>query len=227
MWSNSDRFVKLQKVQAGESSDGERLFLVMEYVTGSDLFVLCNEYSLGVPETLTRQLFYQITISINELHNFNICHLDLKLENIMYNKDNRSVKIIDFGFSQFTVDREFVGKFDNQSELAQVLQTSFCGSIHYAAPELLSRIPFDGKKADVWSLGVVLFALLCGFFPFDDSHGSSSRIFQKIRGKPLEFPLHLSNQQTSLLSMMLEKNPDDRCSIDDVVNHPYFNSLRS
>jgi len=132
------------------------------------------------------------------------------------------VKIVDFGFSNYTTAHP-----NDPSDDKQILQTSYCGSIHYAAPELLSRNPFDGKKADVWSLGVVLFAMISGQFPFDDYDGNSARIFQKIRSDEVEFPMHFSNLQHSLLAMMLEKDPLNRCSIDDVVDHPYFASLRS
>jgi len=218
--STSDRFVKFHKATLKQDNN-DIFYLAMDFIPGSDLYVLCSEYSLGIPETLTKQIFYNIILAVNELHSNQICHLDLKLENIMYNKDTNSVKLVDFGFSQFTTNN------NAEDPNEQVLQTVFCGSIHYAAPELLSRVPFDGKKADVWSLGVVLFAMLSGQFPFDDYEGNAMKIFQRIRNDEVEYPMHFSNLQLSLLSMMLEKDPLKRCSIEDVLDHPYFASMRS
>jgi len=220
--STSNRFVKIRKATY-KPDNSDIFYLAMEFIPGCDLYVLCSEYSLGIPETLTKQIFYNIALATKELHSYQICHLDLKLENIMYHKESNTVKLIDFGFSQYTTAN---GEENNENS-QQIMQTSFCGSIHYAAPELLCRVPFDGKKADVWSLGVVLYAMFSGQFPFDDSEGNSARIFHRIRNDSIDFPPYFSSVQLNLLSMMLEKNPVNRCSIEEVVAHPYFASLNS
>ena len=214
----NDYFVKLQRVFNRNENNKEKLHLAMEYIAGCELFELCTENPGGIPERIAKQIIYKILIAIKELHNLQICHLDLKLENIMYIKETNSVKIIDFGFSQFTT-------INGELNAPQILQNTFCGSIHYAAPELLKKTPFDGKKADVWSLGVLFFALFAGTFPFDDDH--TSFIFSKIKNQSVEYPLFFSNTQIDLLSMMLEKDPKDRSTIDVVLSHPYFANVNT
>lgn len=249
----NNQFVNLHSL----STTPDKVYLAMEYVDGEDLFFLCNEYSLGIPEAICKKIFFQIVQSVFDLHNLDICHLDLKLENVMYNRNTQHVTIIDFGFSQFTsheaytpsplsdqlaflFDEQYCNHCEEDDEMDtassstivvngrnQILQTSFCGSIHYAAPELLNRIPFDGKKADVWSLAVLLFAMLCGQFPFDDVEGQPAKIFEKIKNNQIHFPPHFSTLVTDLLSHMFERNPNERYSIEEVLTHPYFSTVRS
>lgn len=126
-------------------------------------------------------------------------HRDLKPENLLLDADN-NVKIADFGLSNAMVDGEF-------------LRTS-CGSPNYAAPEVISGSLYAGPEVDVWSCGVILYALLCGSLPFDDE--SIPNLFKKIRGGMYSLPSHLSEMARDLIPRMLVVDPMKRITISDI-----------
>ncbi|EQB61267.1 serine threonine protein kinase [Vairimorpha apis BRL 01] len=130
----------------------QNYFLIFEYVAGKQLYdVIVNDGYLN--ESIARRYFRQILSAIDFIHRNSIVHRDLKIENILLDEfDN--IKIIDFGLSNF---------YDNKSTL-----NTFCGSLYFAAPELLLGQRYSGPEIDVWSLGVILFVLLNGTVPFDD-----------------------------------------------------------
>ncbi|OHT01562.1 CAMK family protein kinase [Tritrichomonas foetus] len=125
------------------------LYIILEYAEQGELFdyLIVNRFLCA---DVAIEFFRQIIFAIEYLHNHGICHRDLKPENILLDKSMR-IKIADFGFARWV-----------KSELL----TDPCGSPHYAAPEVLSGKPYDGKAADVWSVGIILFALVavCTFF---------------------------------------------------------------
>ncbi|GMF02590.1 unnamed protein product [Ambrosiozyma monospora] len=127
------------------------------------------------------------------------------IENIMINK-NGEIKIIDFGLSNM---------FDRQH-----LLKTYCGSLYFAAPELLSAHPYIGPEVDVWSFGVVLYVLVCGKVPFDDQ--SVSALHEKIKKGHVEYPDKLSRECVSLLSRMLVVDPTKRASLHEVMAHPWM-----
>jgi len=133
-------------------------------------------------------------------------HRDLKLENILLDK-NENVKLCDFGFT-----REYEGK-------ASYLQT-FCGTMCYSAPEMLKGEKYAGEKVDVWSLGVILYALLCGELPFDDDDDNLTRV--KILSSEPKWPEHLTPDAKSLMSALLSKRPLLRPSLSDILAHPFL-----
>lgn len=134
-------------------------------------------------------------------------HRDLKLENILLDR-YENVKLVDFGFT-----REYSGRTNH-------LQT-FCGTICYAAPEMLKGEKYAGEKVDVWSLGIILYALLCGELPFDDDDDNVTR--SKILAEEPKYPEHLSTDALSLLKSLLSKRPLPRPSLPNILVHPFLN----
>jgi MAP/microtubule affinity-regulating kinase len=134
--------------------------LVMEYVSDRSLYsYLKSKPTRRLPESEARHIFRQIVSAIEYCHIKNVVHRDVKLENILLDDNNR-VKLIDFGFSIVCTSRDRLNVF--------------CGTPSYMAPEIVNKIEYVGAPVDVWSLGIVLFALLCGKFPFrgNTSHQS-------------------------------------------------------
>lgn len=209
---HSDDFVRLLDVIEKE----DELCLVTELVEGGDLHDYCSSFASGVPERIGKWIFHKVLSTVDHLHQQDICHLDLKLENIMYNKETRKAKLIDFGFASETSEVLTDGsKVDK-------LQTSYCGSIHYAAPEIVKRTPYNGKSADVWSLGILLFVLLSGLFPFDDSRCRVEFIFDKIAAGSFFTPRHLSTDASDLLQSILQSDPNKRPTVSQILKHPWF-----
>lgn len=119
------------------------LYIVIEYAAKGELFNYIVE-NKALDELRAMQFFRQIIYGLEYLHSLGICHRDLKLENILLD-DNYNIKIADFGFARFVK--------------SSIAETS-CGSPHYAAPEVIAGHPYDGRCADIWSCGIILFALL-------------------------------------------------------------------
>ncbi|CAG8563370.1 1853_t:CDS:2 [Ambispora leptoticha] len=132
--------------------------------------------------------------------------LDLKIENILISK-NGSIKIIDFGLSNLYSPRGHL--------------STFCGSLYFAAPELLNAKLYTGPEVDVWSFGIVLYVLVCGKVPFDDQ--SMPALHAKIKRGVVEYPGWLSSDCKHLLSRMLVTNPAHRASLAEVMNHQWMN----
>jgi serine/threonine protein kinase len=140
------------------------------------------------------------------VHNMSCVHRDLKLENILLDK-NENVKLCDFGFT-----REYEGK-------ASYLQT-FCGTICYSAPEMLRGEKYAGEKVDVWSLGIILYALLTGELPFDEDDDQATK--QKILTTEPKYPDTFPEDAKSLISQLLSKRSLIRPSLSDVLAHPFL-----
>ncbi|KAJ8388486.1 hypothetical protein AAFF_G00133620 [Aldrovandia affinis] len=134
-----------------------------------------------------------------------VVHRDLKPENVLLDS-NMNAKIADFGLSNMMSDGEF-------------LRTS-CGSPNYAAPEVISGRLYAGPEVDIWSCGVILYALLCGTLPFDDEHVPT--LFKKIRGGVFYIPEYLNRSVASLLMLMLQVDPLKRATIKDIREHEWF-----
>ncbi|CDJ60900.1 CAM kinase, SNF1 family, putative, partial [Eimeria maxima] len=156
-------------------------------------------------ESEARRFFQQIVSAVEHCHEHLICHRDLKPENVLLD-ENLNVKVGDFGLSNFMRDGEF-------------LKTS-CGSPNYASPEVVSGKAYAGPEVDVWSFGVILYALLCGSLPFDDEHVPN--LFKKIKHGNFTLPGHLSSGSRSLLLQMLVVDPSKRIQLKDIKKHPWF-----
>jgi len=180
------------------------IFSVMEYVPNGELF----DYIVSrgkLEENEARQLFQQIISGVQYCHVHGVVHRDLKPENLLLDSENR-IKIADFGLSNRLRDGMF-------------LKTS-CGSPNYASPQVISGDLYAGPEVDVWSAGVILYALLCGSLPFDDENIRA--LFRKIKGGIYTIPSHVSPGARDLLSRMLVVDPLKRATIPEVMQHPWY-----
>ncbi|KAI9496968.1 kinase-like domain-containing protein [Zychaea mexicana] len=186
--------------------DSQNVYFVMEYMEGGELFQVLSRRG-KLPEDEARHLFRQLTTALAWCHAHHICHRDLKPENILLDKEQKHVKIADFGMAAI------------QSPDA-LLQTS-CGSPHYASPEIVRGKHYYGPASDVWSCGVILYAMLTGHLPFDDD--SVSRLLSKIKaGRYIPLPSNVSREARDLIKSMLVVDPCKRISLDAVLAHPWL-----
>lgn len=178
------------------------LYLILEYIEGGELFdYLIKRGRLLEVEAIN--YFRQIIHGIGYLHQFNICHRDLKPENLLLDFDKK-IKIADFGMAALEVDEK-------------LLETS-CGSPHYASPEIVAGKNYHGAPSDIWSCGIILFALLTGHLPFDDEN--IRKLLMKVQNGRFIMPTDLSWEAKDLISKMLQVNPDDRITIEGILRHP-------
>ena len=178
------------------------IFIVLEYAQNGELFdYLIARRSLPLEEAM--RLFRQIIYGVDFLHNNSICHRDLKPENILLD-DHNNVKIADFGFARW---------------LKQSTTQTSCGSPHYAAPEVVKGIPYNGKKADIWSCGVILYALLAGRLPFNEP--SMRELLAKIKNGIYRMP-DFQPDIKDLVSRMLTVDPEKRITIEQIKHHRAF-----
>ncbi|CCE88897.1 Piso0_001687 [Millerozyma farinosa CBS 7064] len=178
------------------------LYLILEYIEGGELFdYLIKKGKLQEHEAVG--YFKQIILGINYLHQFNICHRDLKPENLLLDF-NKNIKIADFGMAALEVD-------------AKLLETS-CGSPHYASPEIVAGKNYHGAPSDIWSCGIILFALLTGHLPFDDEN--IRRLLLKVQNGKFVMPPSLSPEAKDLISKMLKVDPMERITIKEILQHP-------
>lgn len=166
------------------------------------------------------RLFAQLISGVDYLHQKHIVHRDLKLENLLLDK-HRNIIITDFGFANH---------FERDED--DLMATS-CGSPCYAAPELVvSEGLYVGTAVDVWSCGVILYAMLSGYLPYDDDpqnpDGDNINLLYKyIMSTPLNFPDHMSRIAQDILLMMLQPDPTRRCTIPQVEDHPWLDAHRA
>lgn len=151
-------------------------------------------------------MFTQLVGAVSYVHNMSCVHRDLKLENILLDK-NENVKLCDFGFT-----REYLGK-------TNYLQT-FCGTVCYSAPEMLKGEKYAGEKVDVWSLGIILFALLTGELPFDEEDDIATKV--KILNSEPKLPEHIPADAKALITLLLSKRPLLRPSLSDILANPFL-----
>ncbi|XP_076680984.1 AMP-activated protein kinase alpha subunit isoform X2 [Andrena cerasifolii] len=180
------------------------IFMIMEYVSGGELFDYIVKHG-KLKEYEARRFFQQIISGVDYCHRHMIVHRDLKPENLLLDH-NLHVKIADFGLSNMMMDGEF-------------LRTS-CGSPNYAAPEVISGKLYAGPEVDIWSCGIILYALLCGTLPFDDEHVPT--LFRKIKSGIFPIPEYLNKTVVSLLCHMLQVDPMKRATIEDIKKHEWF-----
>ncbi|CAG8644428.1 12052_t:CDS:2, partial [Acaulospora morrowiae] len=188
--------------------------IIMEYASGGELFdhILAHRY---LKERDACRLFAQLISGVDYLHKKNIVHRDLKLENLLLNR-NRNIIITDFGFAN-----QFNGAHDD-------LMATSCGSPCYAAPELvISEGLYVGSAVDIWSCGVILYAMLSGYLPFDDDPSNPdgdniNLLYKYIINTPLVFPEYVSPDARDLLKKMLVPDPAKRCDMKTIMSHRWL-----
>eukprot|EP01061_Rhynchopus_euleeides_P009148 TRINITY_DN18293_c0_g1_i1.p1 TRINITY_DN18293_c0_g1~~TRINITY_DN18293_c0_g1_i1.p1 ORF type:complete len:283 (+),score=74.70 TRINITY_DN18293_c0_g1_i1:50-898(+) len=179
------------------------LYLVMELVRGCELLQKLQDVEgKGFPEPETRGYFQQLIMGVHYCHNQGVIHRDLKPENILIDL-NGKLKITDFGMAS-----------------VHSTEKSVCGSPNYVAPEVLSEPSYEGVTADIWSCGVILYAMQSGLLPFD--HADDDALFQMIVRGTYTMPESFSAGARQMVGMILVTAPSARASIDMIVQHPWF-----
>uniref|UniRef100_A0A8C8J8J3 Protein kinase domain-containing protein n=1 Tax=Oncorhynchus tshawytscha TaxID=74940 RepID=A0A8C8J8J3_ONCTS len=185
------------------------LYLVLEHVSGGELFDYLVKKGRLTPKE-ARKFFRQIISALDFCHSHSICHRDLKPENLLLDEKN-NIRIADFGMASLQVGDS-------------LLETS-CGSPHYACPEVIRGEKYDGRRADVWSCGVILFALLVGALPFD--HDNLRQLLEKVKSGVFHMPHFIPPDCQALLKGMIEVDPDKRLKLEAVQKHSWYQSGRN
>lgn len=186
------------------------VYLIMDLMTGGELFdriVTKDHYS----EQEAKQALQQIVVAIKYCHEKNIVHRDLKPENILYSSpaDDATLKIADFGLATLLRPNQ--------------MMNVACGTPGYVAPEILRGVAY-GKEVDMWSIGVILYILLCGFPPFYDDN--NKKLFALIIAANFSFPdpywTNITHSAKDLVSRLLVVDPKERLTAEQTLNHPWM-----
>ncbi|XP_071013472.1 serine/threonine-protein kinase BRSK2 isoform X7 [Oncorhynchus clarkii lewisi] len=180
------------------------LYLVLEHVSGGELFDYLVKKGRLTPKE-ARKFFRQIISALDFCHSHSICHRDLKPENLLLDEKN-NIRIADFGMASLQVGDS-------------LLETS-CGSPHYACPEVIRGEKYDGRKADVWSCGVILFALLVGALPFDDDN--LRNLLEKVKLGVFHMPHFIPPDCQNLLRGMIEVDATKRLTLEQIQKHNWY-----
>ena len=182
------------------------LYLILEYVEGGELFdYLCTRGRLAPPEALA--CFQQIIAAVDYCHRFGVAHRDLKPENLLMDRQG-NIKVADFGMAAW------------QTGAREGLLQTACGSPHYAAPEVVMGHAYDGRASDIWSCGVILFALLAGRLPFDDE--DLGTLLDKVKNGEYEMPKGIEPDAKDLIERMLQRDVEKRIAMPEILVHPFF-----
>ncbi|XP_057320057.1 MAP kinase-activated protein kinase 2 [Microplitis mediator] len=214
--SNCKHIVQVKDVYENTYGGNKCLLVVMECMEGGELFQRIQDRQEGAfTEREAAQIMYGICLAVKHLHDMNIAHRDLKPENLLYSKLDSSgiLKLTDFGFAK-------------ETNIKNTLQTP-CYTPYYVAPEVLGPEKYD-KSCDIWSLGVIMYILLCGFPPFYSNHGLaiSPGMKKRIRLGQYDFPApeweHVSTEARDLIKGMLRTDPAERFTIEDVMRNNWI-----
>ena len=185
----------------------DRIYLVMEFAARGELFQYIVKQG-RLKEDEGRRFFNQIVNGVAYLHANNVVHRDIKPENLLLDSD-KTIRIVDFGLS-------------TKCAPGQVLKHA-CGSPCYAAPEMLTREGqqhgYVGHPVDIWSTGVTLFAMICGFLPFE--HANTSALYKKIIAGDYAAPPFLSRDAKDVLKRLLTTDPTRRWKLDQIAAHAW------
>ena len=185
----------------------EKIYLIMEYVKGKELFdYIVMKKKLSESESCL--FFQQIISGIEYLHKIKYVHRDIKPENLLINEETKELKIVDFGLSNI---------YTNPTKH---LLSSACGSPSYAPPEMLNGEKYKASPVDIWSSGIVLYAMICGYLPFEDEDNDA--LYDKICKGKFVIPNHVSENGRDLLNKILVTDPKKRLSIYQIKHHPWF-----
>ncbi|KAK7270623.1 hypothetical protein RJT34_25925 [Clitoria ternatea] len=194
--------VALKEVLANKA----KIFMVVDFVKGGELFAKASKGKMN--EDVARKYFQQLISAVDFCHSRGVTHRDLKPENLLLD-ENEDLKVTDFGLSALPDQRRSDG-----------MLVTPCGTPAYVAPEVLKKRGYDGSKADIWSCGVILFALLAGYLPFQGEN--VMRIYSKSFKADYAFPDWISPDAKHLISHLLVVDPEKRYSMPDITKHPWF-----
>lgn len=186
-----------------------KLYLILELGDGGDMFDYIMKHEEGLNEDLAKKYFAQIVHAISYCHKLHVVHRDLKPENVVFFEKQGLVKLTDFGFSN---------KFQPGKKL-----TTSCGSLAYSAPEILLGDEYDAPAVDIWSLGVILFMLVCGQPPFQEANDSET--LTMIMDCKYTVPPHVSKECKDLITRMLQRDPKRRASLEEIENHAWLQGV--
>ena len=185
------------------------IYIVTEYASKGDIFdYLVNNGKMSEPEA--RHVFVQILSAVKYCHSQGVVHRDLKAENLLLDAD-ANIKLADFGFSNY---------YEENS-----LLSTWCGSPPYAAPELFEGKQYVGPKADIWSLGVVLYVLVSGMVPFDGQ--TLMELRERVLKCQYRIPFFLSTECENLLKGQLVVEPEKRLTLEQIARHPWTDKGRT
>ena len=197
---NHINLIKTYKI----NQDYENYYIFMEYCENGELFnYIVDKQKLDEDESA--YFFYQLINGLNYIHHKNIVHRDLKPENLLLSKGN-ILKIVDFGLS-------------NYYEEDSLLSTP-CGSPCYASPEMVCGNQYNGLLIDIWSCGIIIFAMTCGFLPFEDTNNEI--LFKKIMKCNIEYPDFLTENVLDIMEKILVVDPNKRITIEEIKKHPFY-----
>ena len=182
----------------------KNFYLITEYISGKDLIEKIIRKK-RFDEEQAKKIFFQLLDALTYMHKMSICHRNLRTEHILFDKNNRP-KIVGFGYSSFY-------------ESNKTIEGAY-GSLCYACPEIIDEMPYNPELADVWSLGVILYVLTCGYLPFSDEDDNKNKIL--ISKGIIDFPREISNKLKDLLRHMLDKNPNKRYTFQKIAKHPWI-----
>ena len=179
----------------------------MEYCSGSELFqYIVDRKKLNEEEGA--RIYLQIISAIEYIHKLGIVHRDLKPENILLD-DYKNIKLIDFGLS-------------NLYKEGETLKTA-CGSPCYASPEMVNGKRYFGLGSDIWSSGVVLYAMTCGYLPFEDK--VTVKLYEKIRKAAFTCPDWVSESFKDIITKILTVDTEKRITIELIREHPWVKKV--
>ncbi|XP_074568159.1 CBL-interacting protein kinase 23-like isoform X1 [Curcuma longa] len=195
--------IRMYEVMASKT----KIYIVMEFVTGGELFSKIARNG-KLKEDEARKYFQQLINAVDYCHSRGVFHRDLKPENLLLDA-NGTLKITDFGLSALPQQVHEDGK----------LYTT-CGTPNYVAPEVVKHKGYDGAKADLWSCGVILYILMAGFLPFEDSNLMS--LYKKIFKADFSCPPWFSTNAKKLIQRILDPDPLTRITIQQVIENDWF-----
>ena len=191
------------------------IYIIMENCSGGDLLSYFEYHEYELPEAKVCEIIHKLSMAVYYLHSYGIVHRDLKPENILMTDLSASadIRLLDFGLSKI------IGNDEKCTEPY--------GTLSFVAPEVLQGKPYD-KSVDLWSIGIITFLLLCGYLPFDDKHSEREIARQTIQDPvPYESKIwsKLSPEAKTFVDGLLQKKPEKRYSIKEVLEHPWIKKM--
>lgn len=188
--------------------DTQNYYIIMEFCQGGELFQYIVDKG-KLTEDETKPILDQVLEAVKYIHKMGVVHRDIKPENILIDQ-NGKVKLSDFGLSKFV------------SMKSNLVKTP-CGSPCYASPECLSGLPYNGYISDMWSVGVLFYACVCGQLPW--TKRSQAELYAQVKAGKYEVPQTLTPECQDLITKLMDTDTNTRITPDDALKHEWFDSL--